>query len=258
MGLRTVLFQLAFCASLSCGGAPVWAEEFRTPWNDADVAIVLDPFHGNALDLDKVATDKRVAAIVHKASQGLGSDRKYNARRAAAKARGYLWGSYHLLTTADPIAQMDHYLGIVGAEPGEAHAIDIECLAATTTCQSEAFKVSVEDVEKAIARIKEKTGALPLLYVNDAVRKVLSARFAGKPELAGIRLWYARFKNDITGVFPDRHWQTYALWQFSSEINCQAEPGACPYRVPGTNSDMDLNVFNGTVEQLRAQWPMTQ
>ena len=258
MRLGTVLFQLMLCASFSYGGTAARAEEFRAQWDDANVAIVLDPFHGNALDLDKVATDQRVAGIIHKASQGLGSDRKYVARRAAAKARGYLWGSYHLLTTADPTAQVDHYLGIVGTDPAEARAIDIECLAASSTCQSAAFKVTVEDVEKAIARIKDKTGRLPLLYVNDAVRKVLSDRFAGKPELAGIKLWYARFKSDITGVFPDRQWQTYVLWQFSSEINCKAKPDPCPYRVPGTGSDMDLNVFNGTVEQLKAQWPLAQ
>jgi lysozyme len=28
--------------------------------------------------------------------------------------------------------------------------------------------------------------------------------------------------------------------------------------VPGTKSDMDINVFNGTVDQLKAAWPFTK
>jgi len=51
--------------------------------------------------------------------------------------------------------------------------------------------------------------------------------------------------------FPTGVWQRYTLWQFSSEILPQL-------RVPGTKADMDINVFNGSVEQLKAQWPLTK
>ncbi len=49
---------------------------------------------------------------------------------------------------------------------------------------------------------------------------------------------------------------TYALWKFSSEVNCRPPgKGACLYRVKGTRFDMDVNVFFGTVDDLRARWP---
>jgi hypothetical protein len=51
-------------------------------------------------------------------------------------------------------------------------------------------------------------------------------------------------------------WQTYALWQFSSEQNCSAaNRPACLYTVPGTEYDMDVDVYNGTIEELRSKWP---
>jgi hypothetical protein len=52
-------------------------------------------------------------------------------------------------------------------------------------------------------------------------------------------------------------WATYTLWQFSSEIDCSAQ-GTCLYNVPGTRFDMDVNVFFGTPEGLKAQWPFTR
>jgi GH25 family lysozyme M1 (1,4-beta-N-acetylmuramidase) len=231
------------------------ASEFSQPWNDVDAAIVLDPFAGNAIDWDKVATDRKVVAVIHKASQGLGRDAKYGSRRSEATRRGYLWGSYHLLTTADAGAQIGNYLAVTGNHPEETYAIDVECLDTSGACQSPAFKVSLAQVEAALREMKQRTGRLPLVYANHSVATALSARWSGKPEFRDVQLWYARFKATVSN-FPRSPWTTYAIWQFSSEINCT--PAACPYRVPGTARDMDLNVFHGTPKQLRAAWPLNK
>ncbi|MGQ0445681.1 MAG: muramidase, partial [Beijerinckiaceae bacterium] len=42
--------------------------EFFAPWSDGAKAIVIDPFEQNDIDWDKLATDKRVVAIIHKAT----------------------------------------------------------------------------------------------------------------------------------------------------------------------------------------------
>lgn len=248
--LIRVLFAFAVLAP-SAGQAG----EFSRPWNDADSAIVLDPFAGNAIDWDKVATDKKVVAVIHKASQGLGQDGKYASRRSEALRRGYLWGSYHLLTTANVSAQIDSYLTITGIHPDETYAIDVECLDASSKCQNKAFKVSLGQVEAALRLVKQRTGRFPLLYANHSVAKALSSRWRGLAEFRDVQLWYARFKSTVSD-FPNSLWTSYAIWQFSSEINCNA--AACPYRVPGTANDMDLNVFHGTPEQLRAVWPLNK
>jgi GH25 family lysozyme M1 (1,4-beta-N-acetylmuramidase) len=232
------------------------SSEFSKPWKDANTTIVLDPYYANAMNFDKIAQDPKVGAIIHKASEGSGTDSKYVERREIAKNKGYLWGSYHILTKSNPTAQIDHYLDVAGANPSETYALDIECLSTSDDCKDAALKVTVENIEKALLYFKEKTGRFPLLYTNGSVKDVLSNDFASKPALSGVKLWYARFKSNIGEFFPDPKWSTYTIWQFSSEINCTPAPGACPYRVPGTAHDIDVNIFNGDKAALKAAWPL--
>jgi hypothetical protein len=40
-------------------------------------------------------------------------------------------------------------------------------------------------------------------------------------------------------------------------MNCNAaDRSNCLYTVPGTEYDMDVDVFNGTVAELKAKWPL--
>jgi GH25 family lysozyme M1 (1,4-beta-N-acetylmuramidase) len=94
-----------------------------------------------------------------------------------------------------------------------------------------------------------------MVYGNDAVIRKISTGFGRDEVFSKTRLWYARFRREIPN-FPRGTWETYTLWQFSSEINCTpAKPDDCLIRVPGTKTDMDVNVFHGTVDELKAQWP---
>jgi len=227
--------------------------EFTEPWKKSNIAIALDPFHGNSIDWEQLATDKRVAGIIHKAVQGKSKDPKYAERRTIAKQRNYKWGSYHLLTTADPIEQAKFYLATVGASDDEILAVDVECTVATTDCGSASFKVKLEDVKKFIVHIKKETGRYPLVYCNNAVTKEISTKYKGDEIFSKVPLWYARFVRKEVTDFPKGVWTTYSFWQFSSEINCNPQIN-CLYRVPGTKTDMDVNVYNGTVEELRNNW----
>lgn len=253
MSRAVVLSILATALALPVS---VSANEFSRPWADPGTVLVLDPYAPNAMDFDKIATDKRVVGFIHQSSRGLtDTDAKYQSRRAEAKRRGYLWGSYHLLTTADARQQVDRYLSIVGNNFDETYAIDVECLSTDTTCQRAIYKVRADEVLTALRYFHERTGNFPLLYTNHSVRSRLAPLIAADPRLAAVRLWYARFRSNIGPFFPDRQWKTYTLWQFASEINCKP-PMTCPYRVPGTRYDMDLNVYFGSEQQLRAAWPL--
>lgn len=252
MKLTMHVLGLALALGLA---AQAQASEFSRPWLDADVAIILDPFEDNPIDWDKVITDTRVVGMIHRATIGMGSDDEYSSRRGEAKNRGFKWGSYHLLTTADPEDQVDHYLSVTGIDATETYAIDVECLSVIAGCAKPSFQVSIAQIEAAIAHFKQKTGRLPLIYANGSVTSVLADKLAGKPELSGLKLWYARFRSTLTN-FPQGIWPSYTVWQFSSEINCRPAPGDCPYRVPGTKFDMDINAYNGTVAEARAAWPL--
>jgi GH25 family lysozyme M1 (1,4-beta-N-acetylmuramidase) len=125
------LFSLVLCLSVA---AVCLAQtgEFREPWKSESAALVLDPFQGNPIDFDKVATEPRVVAIIHRATFGSSKDSKYAARRDEAKRRGYRWGSYHLGKPGDPVAQADFYLATVQPGDDEVMALDIESLNAST------------------------------------------------------------------------------------------------------------------------------
>jgi hypothetical protein len=94
-----------------------------------------------------------------------------------------------------------------------------------------------------------------MLYGNHSVVLEISNKYGRDNAFASAPLWYARFRPDVPDL-PTSVWKTYTLWQFSSEINCKkGRPGGCLYTVPGTNPDMDINVYNGSVKDLRARWP---
>jgi GH25 family lysozyme M1 (1,4-beta-N-acetylmuramidase) len=225
--------------------------DFDRPWTDPTTAIVLDPFEGNSIDWDKVLTDTRVVAVIHRGTIGSRKDTLYKTRRDEAKNRGYKWGSYHLGKPGDPIVQADFYLATIAPADDEVMALDIESLDTDRD-------MSLADARRFIKHIREKTGRYPMLYANHAVVKEISLKFPHDEVFSKTSLWYARFKSQVTD-FPTATWDTYTLWQFSSEINCKpAHPEDCLYRVPGTKTDMDVNVYRGSVAGLKAKWPFKQ
>ena len=87
--------------------------------------------------------------------------------------------------------------------------------------------------------VSDKMGFMPLLYCNGGIIGDASQRFANFPELGkNVGLWLASWQE----VFPKAPppWDTVALWQFTNSG-----------RVPGIDGFVDLNIFNGTLEQLK-------
>ena len=239
LALLTAWFALASFAQ---------SPEFREPWRNPGIALAIDPYEGNDIDWDKLATDKRVVAIIHRATIGDRVDRKYAERRDEAKKRGYKWGAYHFGKPGDPIKQADFFLDTVKPTRDDLIALDLESPDATR-------HMSFDDARAFIRRIEEKTGRYPFVYADDVVTKAIGEQYSDDETFGKTYLWYARFKRNVTD-FPLNIWKTYTLWQFSSEMNCSpANRSACLYTVPGTEYDMDVDVFNGTIEELKSKWP---
>ena len=235
---------------LACSSLATLAQspEFSEPWKNPNIALAIDPYEGNDINWDNLATDKRVVAIIHRATIGDRADRKYAERRDEAKKRGYKWGAYHFGRPGDPIKQADFFLDTVKPAADDLIALDLE-----STDGSK--HMSFEDARVFIKRVKEKTGRYPFIYGNNEVTKAISEQYGADEVFAKTQLWYARFKRNVTD-FPQGTWQTYALWQFSSEQNCSpANRSACLYTVPGTEYDMDVDVYNGTIDELKKKWP---
>src|SRR2546429_1107760 len=100
--------------------------EFHEPWKNPNVALVIDPFEGNDIDWEKLATDKRVVGIIHRATIGDRADKKYAERKIEAKKRGYRWGAYHFGRPGDPIKQADFFLETVKPAKDDLLALDLD------------------------------------------------------------------------------------------------------------------------------------
>jgi GH25 family lysozyme M1 (1,4-beta-N-acetylmuramidase) len=241
--------SLLICTSLFYLAAIAQTNDFNTePWKK-DYPIVIDPYQGNGIDFEKLVTDKRVVAIIHKASQGLFLDKEYVARSEKAQAKRLSYGSYHLGTNEDPIKQADFYLTAIKDHTNEPMALDIE------NCNPNPEKkpyITLPNAEKFINRIHEKTGKYPLLYINDNVYKQINQKYDKMSVFAKCPLWYARFKSKLTDL-SNKVWDNVTLWQFSCEINCN-KTGTCLYNIPGTKYDIDVNAFNGDTISIRKFW----
>jgi lysozyme len=235
--MRAPVAMLLFMSIGVCSAA-----EFDEPWKNPEVAIVLDPFAGNSIDWDKLRSEPRVIAVIHKSTIGSSRiDPKYFTRKTEARQRGYLWGSYHWGEKGNPERQADFYFDSVRPAADELVALDLEDATSTTL-------MNAEEALRFVRRFKERSGRYLVLYTNHASSKLLSERFRNT-EFANTPLWYARFKKKVTD-FPRGLWQSYSLWQFSSEILPQMP-------IPGIKTDMDINVYNGTPQDLRSKWPLT-
>jgi lysozyme len=216
---------------------------FNSPWKRSDTSIVIDAYEGNSIDWDKMATDKKVAGVIHRSSIGLKIDTQYKARKKTALDRGYLWGAYHLGRPGNTIAQADLFLSLVDDET--LMILDLE------DTSSGSF-MTINEAVVFMDYVYEKTGRIPVVYANHSTTILLNSKVKSNPLFQQSKLWYARFKANVTD-YPAGVWANYFLWQFSSEINCTTT-GACLYNVPGTKSDMDVNVFNGTARELASEW----
>lgn len=225
----------------------VESSEFYKPWENNDSAIIIDPYRYNNITWNELKKDTRVVAIIHKATEGLKIDNKYNERKKEAKKRGYLWGSYHLGRPGNPIEQAKKYLAIANPSNEELTALDLESISADY--------MSLENARKFIEYIAKETKRYPALYINHSTTKKINDLIKKDDVFSKCILWYARFRKNIP-KFPKGTWSTYTIWQFSSEINCKTQ-NKCLYNVPGTRFDMDINVYNGSIQQLREKWPLT-
>ncbi|HKX26928.1 MAG TPA: glycoside hydrolase family 25 protein [Blastocatellia bacterium] len=220
-----------------------FASEFKAPWEDPQVPLIIDAYFKNNIDWEELETETRVSAMIHKSTVGTSRiDPMYVSRRAEARRRGYLWGSYHWGEAGNPEAQAEFYIKTVDPGDDELIALDLEDV------NSKAL-MNADEALIFIKKVKALTGRYPILYTNHLTAKMLSAKYRGT-EFAKIPLWYARFKSDVTD-FPTGLWPTYTLWQFSSEIRYQKA-------IAGTERDIDVNVYNGTTDQLRSEWPLTR
>lgn len=258
------------CGTLAAAVQPAYASDFSQPWKNPDRALVIDAYEYNAIDWTALAGDKRIAAFINKASDGLpppyscsGDETEvrlckalwkrhavtrelFQTRRTVAKALGLKWGAYHLARPGNPIEQANNFIDFAEPAPDDLLALDIED-------NDPSQWMSLEDAEEFVRQVHRRVGRFPLLYTNDSTARHIADNRNRYRLLSRLPLWYARYKPEIGLHFPKGHWDGYTLWQFSSRSNCGRI--RCPYRVAGAPDDIDVNVAAMSAADLRAAWP---
>lgn len=267
---RKLLFGMLAALAGFSQPTNVFASDFSEPWTREDRALVVDAYEYNEINWQELVGDKRIVGFINKASDGLppayfctGNETEYRlckalwhrhavarelfqTRRTLAKALGLKWGAYHLARPGNPLEQAENFLDFAEPGPDDVIALDIE--------DNDPSKwMSLEDAEIFVREINRRTGRFPILYTNGSTAKHIADNGFRYRLLSRLPLWYARYKPEIGMHFPKGNWDDYALWQFASQTNCNAR--ACPYRVKGTNNDIDVNVASMSPDELRHEWP---
>ncbi len=241
------------------------------PWKKSENAIVVDAYELNEIDWSDMLSDGRIAGFISKASDGLPesytckgdhngdtvshcktmwrkyavSRELYETRRLLARSKGLLWGAYHLARPGNPVDQANHFLDYAKPQDDEMMVLDIEGIDPNNY-------MSLADAQIFAGHVKTRTGRYPVLYTNHVTARYIAANRETYRILSRLPLWYARYKPGIKGSFPMGNWDNYALWQFSAAVNCSKR--RCPYRVKGTESDIDVNVAPMSKAELRKVW----
>ncbi len=90
-----------------------------------------------------------------------------------------------------------------------------------------------------IDTVKNALGFTPMLYCNGGILRDPNQGFIAHEKMGQeVGLWLAAWGEVLPSAVPP--WDTVALWQFTNSG-----------RVPGIDGFVDLNIFNGTLEQMR-------
>jgi lysozyme len=189
-------------------------------------------YQGN-IDWAKVKASGRQFAIV-RASDGTGFvDPKFTANWKGAKAAGLAVGAYQFFRpTQDVNAQADlmiKMLNSVGYGAGDLPpVIDVE------VTDGVSGSTVASRVNAWISRVKSGTGRLPSLYTSPGFWSGI-----GNPTPSTLPyIWVAHWGVSCPTLPPA--WGRLRFWQYSSKGS-----------VPGISGNVDLDIYNGTLSELR-------
>jgi GH25 family lysozyme M1 (1,4-beta-N-acetylmuramidase) len=184
--------------------------------------------HQGAPDLAAVRRSGRSFVVV-KATEGTAwTDPQFAASRTRAADAGLLVGMYHFARAGDPGAEAADFARAVGPlRPGEFAVLDWEVSAPDPVAWCAAWLTAVRDA----------LGVTPLLYLDRSTRD----RYDWTPVVReDVALWLAAWDGRTDAVAAGA-WPVLAMKQYS-------DAGA----VPGVDGPVDLDVFYGGEDQLRA------
>ncbi|MCJ8015212.1 glycoside hydrolase family 25 protein [Paenibacillus sp. KQZ6P-2] len=203
--------------------------------------------HQGVIDWPKVAA-AGISFVFIKATQN-NMDPKFIENVNGAKAAGLLVGAYHYLddsvTTVDKARTAAQSFNKVIQTAGGPDVFDLPFVLDYESNKNKLTSATITSIAKAfLEEIQHLTCTLPMLYTYPS----FIGNFSG---LTDYPLWIARYHTvapvDASG------WKRWEFWQYSDGGVGDSLPNGIR-KVPGINGNVDLNEFDGTVEQLRSRY----
>ncbi|MEL7116886.1 MAG: GH25 family lysozyme [Pseudomonadota bacterium] len=169
---------------------------------------------------------------IAKATEGVNTvDSEFAANWSGMGDAGILRGAYHFYTVGkDPQAQADHFMSVVTLGSGDLPpTVDIE----TESAGAESDANLIKDLHTFLDLLKQNYGADPFIYTGPGF---WNAHF--DDSFSGYPLWVAEY--GVSQPKPVTGWTYWTIWQHS-------QTGS----VPGVAGNVDLDTFNGGLDQLK-------
>jgi lysozyme len=214
---------LAVLASALSSGDPCAP---GSPWRLAGIDV--SSYQG-AVDWPRVRAAGVVFAFA-RVSDGIEVvDQRFAENYAAMKRAGLRRGAYQFFrASADPRAQADLLLAAIRplGRPDLPLVADVET----------ADGMPPEELRARLARwlahVERRTGRRPIVYTSPAMGAALGGQFGAHP------LWVAHYQVDCPTL--PAGWERWTFWQHASDG-----------RVAGVSGPVDLDLFPGTLRELR-------
>jgi lysozyme len=173
-----------------------------------------------------------------KATEGPANvDPRFAQNWRGAGAAGLLRGAYHFFHPSFPTAtQASSFIRTVARlEAGDLPPVlDLEVPAAwATIAQSARAPLAIQWLET----VESRLGATPIVYLSPAFATEI---LRNAPALARFPVWFAHY-TDAGSPSVAKPWGTWNFWQYTREG-----------KTPGVNLPVDLNRFNGSLDDLKA------
>lgn len=211
---------------------------------------ICDTYHGNSINFTEIKA-AGIVGTIFKARQGLGySDPAYAKRRAAAKAMGFLVGAYDFATGDAAYVNALDFLSYAKLAPDDAAILDFEnnTVSEMTAVQAYTF----------LDTINQRRGTASWIYGGDRIREQIDPQDSRWIDMAKVTpLWQCRYIGtqpaDNAALFaaipPIPPWTENFVIQY-----CGDGVGPMPHTIQGLQNGADLDVFNGTRDELAKVW----
>ena len=173
-------------------------------------------------------TDFPIEFIFMKATEGGDlADDAFVQNFTEAGNHGFIRGAYHFFSSkTDPLKQADFFIRTVKLAPGDLPPVlDVE-----VTGRKEKKELQ-QGIKRWLDRIESHYGVKPILYTSYKFK----TRYLDDSIFNAYPYWIAHYYVDSV-----KYQGKWDFWQHTDVGN-----------VPGIKEDVDLNVFNGTLEELK-------